>query len=451
MEGNYKKWLNRINAKLNKPTTTGNTTSYPYVVGEDGNGNSARLPAGDLGKNFFNSDLRNTTARNHTMNAGVTVNTLGNPHTLSGLPNKNADIANFRKVRVQNTSGLDAVVDSKSMLLDMPSYLTEQERTNWKTAMNGGWSTGSMSIGMVYPNIVKYADDIIYITIYGANLNLPLGSEIKIINVENNAEYVIPNSQVIYGDASKIYFWLKATDFAKAEYKIRIFNGAAIVDTQSNNNLLFVDVLNETNINSITWDKKSTTQSQAENVLVSGSGTLHFETDANNAVINAGGIVASAKSSIIANANENFVLEAKVEGRFSYQISGGFKFGLISADSENNLLNNLNLDFEMISTTPNWGSARILYDSSNYISYTDNYSNNNYGVGIFPIELIISKKQNFITVAFIIPRIGVFVYSKILYNTFDISLGFKGYNRSVGHSGGSTATADIVLKRIYKF
>ncbi|MBP8085633.1 MAG: hypothetical protein KAY28_05765, partial [Cloacibacterium sp.] len=60
--------LSLQNSKLNKPTTTGNTASYPYVVGEDGNGNSARLPAGDLGKNFFNSDLSNTTARNHTMN-----------------------------------------------------------------------------------------------------------------------------------------------------------------------------------------------------------------------------------------------------------------------------------------------------------------------------------------------------------------------------------------------
>lgn len=77
---------NNIDSKLDKPTTTSNTASYPFVVGEDGNGNSARLPAGDLGKNFFNSDLNNTTARNHTMNAGVTVNTLGNPiHCLAYL------------------------------------------------------------------------------------------------------------------------------------------------------------------------------------------------------------------------------------------------------------------------------------------------------------------------------------------------------------------------------
>ena len=43
------------------------------------------------------------------------------------------------------------MVDSKSMLLDMPSYLTEQERTNWKTAMNGGWATNTMSVALISP------------------------------------------------------------------------------------------------------------------------------------------------------------------------------------------------------------------------------------------------------------------------------------------------------------
>ena len=174
MEGNYKKWLNRINAKLNKPTTTGNTTSYPYVVGEDGNGNSARLPAGDLGKNFFNSDLSNTTARNHTMNAGVTVNTLGNPHTLSGLPNKNADIANFRKVRVQNTSGLDAVVDSKNLLTDGMTSMTDAEKDTWRLAQrktNETYSIGMPQVDAVLPPIINGNETFNqFITVVGLNL-----------------------------------------------------------------------------------------------------------------------------------------------------------------------------------------------------------------------------------------------------------------------------------------
>ena len=149
---------NADNLKLDKPTTTSNTTSYPFVVGEDGNGNSARLPAGDLGKNFFNSDLSNTTARNHTMNAGVTVNTLGNPHTLSGLPNKNADIANFRKVRVQNASGLDSVVDSKNLLTDGVTSMTDAEKDAWRLAQRKTgetYSTGQPRIDFVFPSYIK--------------------------------------------------------------------------------------------------------------------------------------------------------------------------------------------------------------------------------------------------------------------------------------------------------
>lgn len=154
--GNASDLKTEIDGKLNKPTTTSTTTSYPYVVGEDGNGNSARLPAGDLGKNFFNSDLSNTTARNHTMNASVTVNTLGNPHTLAGLPNKNTDIANFRKVRVQNVSGLDAVVDSKNLLTDGVTSMTDAEKDAWRLAQRKStetYSTGVPVVNGVYPYI----------------------------------------------------------------------------------------------------------------------------------------------------------------------------------------------------------------------------------------------------------------------------------------------------------
>ena len=112
-----------LDNKLNKPTTTSNTTSYPFVVGEDGNGNSARLPAGDLGKNFFNSDLSNTTARNHTMNAGITVNTLGNPYSITGLPDKESDTTNFDKVLKYNpTTGQFAY--GQAFVYNVPPAIT---------------------------------------------------------------------------------------------------------------------------------------------------------------------------------------------------------------------------------------------------------------------------------------------------------------------------------------
>ena len=114
-----------IDNKLNKPTTTSNTASYPYVVGEDGNGNSARLPAGDLGKNFFNSDLSNTTARNHTMKAAVTINTLGNPYYLKGLADQTTNLTQYGKVlRIDPTTEQVAMGDSLEVAVTIPDNLT---------------------------------------------------------------------------------------------------------------------------------------------------------------------------------------------------------------------------------------------------------------------------------------------------------------------------------------
>ena len=114
---------NNIDSKLNKPTSTGNTTTYPFVIGENGNGNSARLPAGDLGKNFFNSDLSNTTARTHTMNAAVTVNTLGNAWNMLDLPDRTSDTTNFDAVvKYNRTTGQFAY--GQAFIYNVPSTIT---------------------------------------------------------------------------------------------------------------------------------------------------------------------------------------------------------------------------------------------------------------------------------------------------------------------------------------
>ena len=238
---------NSIDAKLNKPTTTSNTTSYPFVVGEDGNGNSARLPAGDLGKNFFNSDLSNTTARNHTMNAGVTVNTLGNPFSLTGLPNKNADIANFRKVRVQNTSGLDSVVDSKNLLTDGITSMTDAEKDSWRLAQrksNENYSTGQPRVDLISPiNINNSYSYTQYVSVIGLNLYINTGaSVVKLVRVKDeNGVSITPEETLI--DASSVQTF--STNFqilvlginffgkAKGYYKIYITSFTGLTNLTS--------------------------------------------------------------------------------------------------------------------------------------------------------------------------------------------------------------------------
>ncbi len=161
---NIENWNN----KISRPSFPYDTNQYLIL------GDGSTKAAGDLGKNFFNSDLSNTTARNHTMNAAVAVNTLGNPHTLSGLPNKKTDIANFRKVRVQNTSGLDAVVDSKNLMIDAVTSMTDAEKDDYRLASrktNETYSTASPQVDAILPPVINGNETFNqFVTVVGLNL-----------------------------------------------------------------------------------------------------------------------------------------------------------------------------------------------------------------------------------------------------------------------------------------
>lgn len=235
---------NADNLKLDKPTVTSNSAFYPYVVGENGNGGSARLPAGDLGKNFFNSDLSNTTARNHTMNAGVTVNTLGNPHTLSGLPNKNADIANFRKVRVQNASGLDAVVDSKNLLTGGVTSMTDAEKDAWRLASlktGENYSQGQPQPFAIFPPIVENSNEIQEVVVVGSNLflnNQSLGSAlVSLVSETTGTEYPL-NVEVNQTNPSVLSFGYNFSTLPLGDYWIKVVHNGLI-----NTNKVYLQVL----------------------------------------------------------------------------------------------------------------------------------------------------------------------------------------------------------------
>ena len=282
--GNAGDLKTEIDGKLNKPTTTSNTTSYPYVVGEDGNGNSARLPAGDLGKNFFNSDLSNTTARNHTMNAGVTVNTLGNAHTLAGLPNKNADIANFRKVRVQNTSGLDSVVDSKNLLTDGVTSMSDAEKDAWRLAQRKtgeNYSTGQPRIDLISPPLIETAKNYIqYVSIIGSNLfiNNSISSN-SIVTLQrfkdvNNIVLITPDPEinitnkvtVIQSLPNIFYIAENFSNYSDGYYRIKITNNGLTNIINDSINLLIKSNFVSESFNNFSIDSNTTNPNISYNI-----------------------------------------------------------------------------------------------------------------------------------------------------------------------------------------
>lgn len=251
----------KLNSKLDKPSVDGNTQDYPKVLGVDDNGNTAALPAGDLGKNMMNSNLSNDSARNHILQAPFSINTLGNPYTITGLPNKNADFDNFRKVMVQNSNGLNAVIDGKTLIKEMPHTMTDAEVTAWKTAMNGGWTTNTMSVFLINPVLLLNIDREQYVTVLGTNLNFnPINFSVEICSENSTAiDYTvikkIDNSKVQLNNSGlSLIFYENFSSYAKGKYKIRLSNGIASyitgVDFEIVDNLLPYD------LTTLTWETK---------------------------------------------------------------------------------------------------------------------------------------------------------------------------------------------------
>ena len=372
---------NEINGKLNKPTTTGNTTSYPYVVGEDGNGNSARLPAGDLGKNFFNSDLSNTTARNHTMKAGVAVNTLGNPHTLSGLPNKNADIANFRKVRVQNASGLDSVVDSKNLLTDGVTSMTDAEKDAWRLAQRKStetYNTSTPQISVVNPFLIKNTDNFpLAVVVTGRNLFIDLANSIVTMkrvkdsngNTVSDAEINI--TQYVMNSESNNLIMLIYYNFYNAitgYYELKIQNHYGLQNLTSPQFLVvenydLTPMLPFTVINSI-------------NQLVDNT-TINNNSFEVNLVPNVYGGILFDKlyNSINGNINCIFDLDLAIRIPRSDYVFGEIFLGLINNDSTNNISPTIFPKIGFRISNINAWSAKITDVNTNNVLHTFYWNN----------------------------------------------------------------------------
>lgn len=315
-QAEFNKYMNEdLDQKLDIPVLDGNTQSFPKVIGLDANGNTAKLPAGDLGKNIMNTDLSSTSARNHTINAAFTMNTQGNPYTVSGLPNKNADISNFQKIMVQNITGLNAVVDSKSFLNEMPNQMTEAERTAWKTKMNGGWTTATMSVGMISPSVVNVNNNNnSWILLKGANLNLnPTSFSIEIVaNDGATSIAIVPNSQVqLSTNGTDLVFYFNFYSLPLGNYKIKIWNGVATYVTGKT--ITVTNNMQPVNTSSLTWNVKTFNNNPTTENFGNG-GLAQVSTDASiEALANNNNMIASLKSSELIPANKDFYLQMLVE------------------------------------------------------------------------------------------------------------------------------------------
>ncbi|WP_374459843.1 hypothetical protein [Chryseobacterium taeanense] len=303
----------RLAEKVTIPLTDGNAQDYPKIIGMNDNGEVAKLPAGDLGKNVANSSLTSVAGAGLTLGANWILNTSGLYYSITGLSDVSND-STFSTFLSQNASGRVGKTNGKQPFLSLPTTLTNAEKTVWKTAMNGGWTTATMSVASILPPVVDRSNKPSWITLKGANLNLPPTSfKIELCteaSTDLNPVVVaeIPGSQVqLYDNGTDLSFWFNFSTIAEGKYKIRLWNGVAYYLTGANTML---QVVNSTVpfIPSLIWSYAEFTPGTG--TMIGGNSSVTYNSNQTNKAYAGNDLttVSAGKSSELFGADDNFYL-----------------------------------------------------------------------------------------------------------------------------------------------
>jgi len=334
----------QLKYKLNTPLNDGSVQDFTKIVGLDANGNTAKLPADDLGKNVANSSLTTVPGAGLTLGANWTVNTSGLYYSITGLSDVSSD-ATFNTFLTQNSSGRLAKSNGKSIFTSLPTSLSDSEKTAWKTNMNGGWTTATMSVFLINPIVVDNANNNKYVSLIGANLNLnPASFSVTICDINGVDVATVPNSQVnIYNTTGQnLTFYFNFSSIPAGTYKIKLWNGVATYT--SGVTFKVASSLDTIDLSGITWNVLNYGGNINDNII---SNNTLFSTDATlkdsggNSISfpNSGTITTTGLSSQICTMMDNFVIEIALFFDFDPALSDSF--GGLCTDTLNSLANTL--------------------------------------------------------------------------------------------------------------
>ena len=260
-------------------------------------------------------------------------------HTFNALLNKSkvATASEFivRDSVTKELGYADGTIPFKSL----PDNLTDFEKTEWKTKMNGGWTTATMSVGLITPMVIKLEDSPSWLMLKGANLNLnPTNFKIEIMSKDGlTVLATIPNSQVqLYTNGTDLTFWYNFYSLGINEYKIRLNNGIATyiapLTFRVSQNIDFIDLSNNT------WEVK-VYDDKINSTVQTGQRTVSFTNDSNVkpiAIDNSITITATTKP--LCTMADDFVIELSIKSTPKGARRGGAG---ITLNTDNNLVNDM--------------------------------------------------------------------------------------------------------------
>ncbi|MDQ0066688.1 hypothetical protein [Chryseobacterium lathyri] len=333
-----------LDHKLNIPLIDGSTQDFTQIVGLDANGNTAKLPAGDLGRNVANSPLTTVPGAGLTLGANWTLNTSGLYYSVTGLADVSSDTT-FNMLLAQNASGRLGKSNGKGAFISLPNQLTESEKTTWKTVMNGGWTTATMSVFLINPIVVDNANNNKYVSLIGANLNFnPASFSVTICDINGAHIATVPNSQVNINNTTgqNLTFYFNFSNIPAGTYKIKLWNGVATYI--SGVTFKVASSLDNIDLSGVTWNVLNYGGNINDNII---SNNTLFSTDATlkdsggNSINfpNTGTVVTTGLSSQICTMMDNFVIEVAVF--FDNDPAVFDSFGGLCTDTLNSLANTL--------------------------------------------------------------------------------------------------------------
>lgn len=431
----------RLETKLDKPSVQGNVQDYPSVLGLNNDGSTAKLPAGDLGKNIANSSLTSIAGAGLTLGANWTLNTSGLYYSITGLTDASND-SSFNTFLSQNATGRIAKTNGKQPFLSLPSTLSESEKTAWKTAMNGGWTTATMSVAIITPPVVDRQDKNYWISLRGANLNMPPTSfSIEIMGNDGTTVIAaVPNSQVqLYTNGLDLTFYYNFKSLPIGQYKIRLWNGVAYYVTGLT--ISVVQNLQIIDFSALSWSKKI--YNDAENADTFGNGgSAIYQSNANVKAYSNDDptIVGALKSSKINEAGENFYLDFSVNFQHASNLTSKTQYvGLMNNSATLDLLDQTITRIKSVGILGNSQGFRSFFLNNTVVG---NISAGSSGANE-TMNIVIIKNGTSMTIA--VTARGTTSVSVIDVPNIEYCL-----NMAVNNMGGP-ATTSLNITNLYKF
>ncbi|MEI7487870.1 MAG: hypothetical protein WCJ72_10765, partial [Chryseobacterium sp.] len=348
-----------------------------------------------------------------------------------------------RKLLFTDSTGTKKTVltveDLPTEFMALPSKLSDTQKNNWKTEMNGGWTTATMSISAILPSVTPLQNADTYITLRGANLNFnPANFSVKILSSSGTVVADVPNSQVTLVSGTELSLYFNFFILGVGNYKIRLNNGVAIYDTQIS--ILISDSISQIAIGSTTWGEKSYNNFDSPLQSVSG-GSIHFKVDANQKPLADENEILykiKALNNLVFSNSENFYVEINLSYiNITSQAPSG-----VSVILANNADLNLNDDSLAVIKLRGYGGGTGAVDL--YGSLVSDYYN---GANL---NLRITKQGDQLSISFktinpaMLPREGV--YNTSIINTSDLHLGF-----AFGNKNNASAECNVNIVTAYKF